>query len=133
MRWETRQSYTTPIGPAVTVVHYSPDRGVEVKLDLRGLGVYLTRGEAQQLADDLAHAVGSRRDELAEFAQSTPYTASQIADRLYPFIRSGILASALLDVVDENKIADDLRARGWSVERLDVLRGARRPRGRGLS
>lgn len=54
------------------------------------------------------------RDALVAFAAQTPYSVREIAERIYPFIQSGILASALLGIVDDNKVAAELTSRGWT-------------------
>ena len=58
MRWQAGINYQTMTPPRVTLAE-KPGSGYapEVKIDLRGAGVYLSIAEARQLAADLTAAV----------------------------------------------------------------------------
>ena len=55
MRWETGLSHRSDIAPAVTVAERE-GAATEVKIDFRGLGVYLSTVEAARLARELVTA-----------------------------------------------------------------------------
>lgn len=63
MRWQTGQSYQSEIPPLVTTAtRHGEWEPSEIKIDFRGLGVYLSTAEAVALADALHQAVRSTTD-----------------------------------------------------------------------
>ena len=64
MRWHTGTTHTSEIPPKVTIQKYgNPTIAAEIKIDFRGLGVYLSKQEASDLAMAIDHALFN--DQLA--------------------------------------------------------------------
>ena len=60
MRWSTGIQHTTTKQPRVTIeVKPNRDYPPEVKIDVRGGGIYLSLDEAQQLAFDLISTIST--------------------------------------------------------------------------
>ena len=67
MRWSTGIQHTTTKQPRVTLeVKPNRDYPPEVKIDVRGGGIYLSMEEARQLAEDLIATISTANRKGAE-------------------------------------------------------------------